>query len=183
MILSLPARTHSLLAHCLAITLALSVFACSDPGGSDGDSGDGDGDGSTGGGNGGGLTVEGYVAKCESFCSAFETECGVPCPEDCEGHMKLYTGDPCLVTNDALFQCLLDETPWDCSAESWRAVNVRCESKAHDTTACFLMDGTVSERAAEDDEVCPGSLAYSCAGPTARPECTRADYTTFCCPN
>ncbi len=144
--------------------------------------------GSSSGGGSASATLADHEAACRSFCQKYAAQCGVDCPETCDGYANNYEA-VCAGLGVDYFACLSSEptSEYDCEAGIIRLVTDGCVAEEDDLTACFYVDGVACEREADEDvENCASKpatpYAYYCVSSAAPSDCVSVAHGEYCCP-
>lgn len=183
-----------------ALLLLTLASACSDGPGSEDPDGSGGSDGSAGAGTGatnsggsqsggsGSATTAHHEAACRSFCDSFTAQCGVPCPETCDGYANTY-GEECTAQGVDFFNCMASEgtSAYSCDAIDMKNITDGCVPEQADLTACFSLGGAFCEREAGDDSTCAEArptapFVFYCVSEAVPDDCSHLENSDYCCP-
>jgi hypothetical protein len=144
--------------------------------------------GATSSGGSGAATVADHEAACRSFCEKYKAQCGVDCPETCDGYANNYEV-ACAALGVDYFTCLSSEptSDYDCEAGIIQRITEGCNAEEDDLVACFYIDGVACEREADEDaENCASTpatpYAYYCVSSAAPTNCVAIENGEYCCP-
>ncbi len=150
---------------------------------------------STGGtsstGGAGSATLAEHEAACRSFCEKFTAQCGLSCPETCDGYANTY-GLECAALGVSFFDCYsaLDPASYDCEAGYIQGVaSDECVPETDDLVVCHDVGGIKCERSADDDAEDCGStsgtpFAFRCVSEAVPSGCVPTPGgRQYCCPS
>jgi hypothetical protein len=134
------------------------------------------------------ATLADHEAACRSFCEKYKAQCGVDCPETCDGYANTYEL-VCAGLGVDYFTCLSKESTsdYDCDAGIIQRITDGCAPEEDDLVACFYVDGVACEREADEDaEDCASKpatpYAYYCVSSAAPADCVATANGEYCCP-
>jgi hypothetical protein len=137
------------------------------------------------------ATVAEHEAACVAFCEKYRTQCGVSCPETCDGHANSHA-EGCSALGVNFFQCLSNQDPsaYDCDAGYMLIISQdACETEADDMMVCRELDGVACERDTDSDqERCASKAgtpyAFYCVSSAVPEGCVSGSLAGryYCCP-
>lgn len=155
-------------------------------GGSAGTSG-GSSSGGGAGGSAGTATLGDHEAACRAFCSTYSAQCGVDCPETCDGYANTH-GPECAALGVSFFECLSKQplSSLDCEAGIMVLISDACVTEEADLGVCRALDAVACERRPDSDDDCTSTpatpSAFRCVSSVAPAECVKGEEPRYCCP-
>ncbi len=153
-------------------------------GGSAGTSG---GSSSGAGGSAGTATLDDHEAACRAFCATYTAQCGVDCPETCDGYANTH-GPECAALGVSFFECLSNQplVSLDCEAGIMVLISDACVTEEADLGVCRALDAVACERRPDSDDDCSSTsatpFAFRCVSSVAPPACVKGEGSRYCCP-